>query len=135
VDALFFQTRPEDAFGVASSDDLPTEPVADALRLEDSAPLLVLAQTLGVEAKIRPLRDATCRSFPVWQLSHELTQRIARLDDEEIDAAAERWRKHSEAGLDADLYELARCLADLRSAVRSGAEGERLFVLLEERAW
>jgi len=135
VDALFFLTRSEAALGVASSDDLPSEPVADALHLEDPSPLLGLAGVLGVEAKIRPLRDATCRSFPVWRLGPEITQCIAGLDDAGIDAAAERWLEHSRASLDADLYELARCLADLQSAIRSGDAAEKLFVLLEERAW
>ena len=135
MDALFFLTRSEDALGVASSDDLPTEPVADALRLEDPSPLLGLARVLGVEARVRPLRDATCRSFPVWQMGSELSHRIAGLDDAEIDAAAERWQVHSETSLDADLYELTGCLADLRNALRGGDTGERLFVLLEERAW
>jgi hypothetical protein len=135
VDALFFLTRSEAALGVASSDDLPSEPVADALHLEDPSPLLGLASVLGVEAKIRPLRDATCRSFPVWQLGREITQCIAELDAPEIDAAAERWLELSEASLDADLFELAGCLTDLQSAIRGGDAGERLFVLLEERAW
>lgn len=135
MDALFFLARSEDALGVASSDDLPSEPVADALRLVDPSPLLGLAQALGVGAKMRPLRDATCRSFPVWQLGREITHCIAGFDDAEIDAAAERWHKHSETGLDADLYELAGCLADLRDALRNGDTGEKLFVLLEERAW
>jgi hypothetical protein len=135
VDALFFLTRSEAALGVASSDDLPSEPVADALHLKDPSPLLGLASVLGVEAKIRPLRDATCRSFPVWQLGREITQCIAGLDAPEIDAAAERWLEHSEASLDADLFELAGCLTDLQSAIRGGDAGERIFVLLEERAW
>jgi len=120
---------------VASSDDLPSEPVADALHLDDPSPLLGIAHALGVAAKIHPLRDATCRSFPVWQLGREVTRCLAELDDEEIDDAAERWRKHSETSLDADLYQLAGCLADLRNAVRNSDSGERLFVLLEERAW
>jgi len=120
---------------VASSDDLPSEPVADALRLEDPSPLLGLAHAFGVDGEIRPLRDASCRSFPVWQLGCAITASIAGLEDAEIDAAALRWREHSEASLDADLYELAGLLADLRAAIRNGDSGERIFVLLEERAF
>lgn len=135
MDALFFLTVRDEALGVASSDDLPCEPVTDALRVEDPSPLSALAEVLGAEARIRPLRDATCRSFPVWALGREFTRRVAQLDDEGIDEIAERWRKHAGASLDADLYETATCLADLRNAARSGEANEALFVLLEERAW
>jgi len=135
MDALFFLTRREDALGVASSDDLPSEPVADALRLDDPSPLRGLATAVGVEARIRPLRDATCRSFPVWELGLEVARRIAGLADDAIDEAAVRWLKQAEASLDADLYELSSCLSDLRDAIRAGGDAESLFVLLEERAW
>lgn len=135
MDALFFLSRREDALGVAASDDLPSEPVADALRMEDPSPLSGLADLLGVSPSVRPLRDATCRSFPVWDLGPRLALRIAALGDDEIDDLAERWQKHAETSLDADLYELVGCLGDLREAVRRGSEGECLFVLLEERAW
>ena len=136
MDALFFLTRREDALNVASSDDLPWEPVTDALSLEDPSPLVGLAEVLGVEPRVRPLRDATCRSFPVWDLGSEITRRIAGLDDTEIEDAAERWQKRNGPALDADLYELAGCLGELRESIRAaGDEGETLFVLLEERAW
>ena len=135
MDAFFFLTRREGALKVASRDDLPSEPGADALRIEDPSPLLGLAEVLGVEHGARPLRDATCRSFPVWDLGSDLTQRIAGLDDTEIDDAAERWQKHDETSLDADLFELACCLGDLREALLGRSEAETLFVLLEERAW
>ncbi len=102
MDALFFLTRREDALNVASSDDLPWEPVTDALRLEDPSPLVGLAEVLGVEPRVRPLRDATCRSFPVWDLGSEITRRIAGLDDTEIEDAAERWQKRSGPALDDD---------------------------------
>ena len=135
MEALFFLTRRELALGVCASDDLPSEPVADALRIEDPSPLVGLADALQARGSVRPLRDATCRSFPVWDLGPELTRCIAALDDAEVDAAAERWQKRDETSLDADLYELASCLGDLRDAIRAGQEGETLFVLLEERAW
>lgn len=71
----------------------------------------------------------------MWDLGPELTDRVAALADDEIDDAAERWQKHAETSLDADLYELACCLGDLRETVRAGPEGCTLFVLLEERGW
>jgi hypothetical protein len=135
MDALFFLARREAAAGVTCSRDLPVDPAAEPLRLEEPSPLAGLARVLGVPPCVRPLRDATCRSFPVWELGAEITRRIAKLDDAEVDDVAERWQKHDETALDADLYELATCLGDLREAIRCGAEGESLFVLLEERAW
>jgi hypothetical protein len=135
MDALFFLARREDATGVAASDDLPSEPVTDALRLQDPSPLAGLAEVLGLEAKLRPLRDATCRSFPVWEFGGELLQRIAALEDDEIDVAGEQWRKHAGTSLDADLYEVTSCLTDLRDAASGRDALESIFVLLEERAW
>jgi hypothetical protein len=138
MDAIFFSCLKAAATGVASSDDLPSEPVTDPLQVADPSPLVDLAHLLAIEPPPRPLRDATCRSFPVWSLGRSLAARIGSLDDEEIDALAEAWRKQSGSSLDADLYELSSCLTDLRTAVRlseSGESGESLFVLLEERAW
>lgn len=135
MDALFFLARREAAVGVASSHDLPSEPAADALRLENPSALAGLAGVLGVEKRIRPLRDATCRSFPVWDLGAELTARIGALDDAQLDAAAERWHKNDATCLDADWSELADCLGDLRAAIRAREWGTTLFALLEERAW
>ncbi|MEE2674526.1 MAG: hypothetical protein VX466_12070 [Myxococcota bacterium] len=135
MDALFFLARREDALNVASSDDLPSEPVADALRIEGPAPLVGLGEILEVERRARPLRDATCRSFPVWDVGSGITQHIAGLDDDGVDDAAERWWKRHAKSLDADLFQIACCLSDLRDAIREGDPGETLFVLLEERAW
>jgi hypothetical protein len=135
MDALFFLARHDDALGVTSSEDLPSEPVSEALRLEDPSALAGLAEVLGVQHEVQPLQDATCRSFPVWDLGAAITARIAELDDTEIDDAAETWLKHNETSLDSQPYELACFLGDLREAIHSGYEGEILFVLLEERAW
>ncbi len=133
--AFFFLARREDALGVTSSHDLSCEPATEALRVEEPSPLAGLGHVLEVRTGPRPLCDATCRSFPVWDLGRDLTRKIGGLDDAEIDDAAERWQKHDETSLDADLYELVTCLGDLRDAVRAAEEGERLFVLLEERGW
>ena len=135
MDALFFLARGGDALGVTSSHDLPVDPAAAPLRLEDPSPLAGLAHVLDIERRARPLRDATCQSFPVWELGRDLTRRIAALGDAEIEDVAERWLKHDETSLDADLFELTTCLADLREAIRAAERGESLFVLLEERAW
>jgi hypothetical protein len=135
MEALFFSSLPDEATGVTSSHDLPGDLIAEALRIEDPSPLAGLARLLGVDRPPRPLRDATCRSFPVWALGPDLSTRLGSLGDDEIDDLAERWQKHDESSLDADLYELAGCLADLREAVRRLEPAESVFVLLEERAW
>ncbi len=135
MDAWFFLARPEAARDVSSSHDLPVAAAAEPLRIEDPSPLAGLANLLGASGRARPLRDATCRSFPVWQMGAELSQRIAALGDAEIDDTAERWQKHDETSLDADSFELAMCLADLREAIRNGDPEDVLFVLLEERPW
>jgi hypothetical protein len=135
MDALFFLSSRDDAIGVSASDDLPSEPVADALRLEDPSALRELALILGVERPPKPLRDATCRSFPVWELGPALGNRLSALSDAAIDDTAEQWQKSAETSLDADLYELAGCLGDLRQALREAAPSDALYVLLEERAW
>ena len=135
MDAIFFSCLKAAAIGVGSSDDLPCDPATEPLRLSDLSPLVSLAHLLGVEDPPRPLRDATCRSFPVWTLGSELASQIRSLDDGAIDALAESWQKQSGSSLDADLFELCTCLADLRRALRGCDDGESLFVLLEERAW
>lgn len=135
MEALFFSSLPDEATTVTSSHDLPGDPISEALRIEDPSPLAGLARLMDAERDPRPLRDATCRSFPVWALGTDLSNRIGSLGDDEIDDLAERWQKHDEASLDADLYELASFLGDLREAVRRLEPAESVFVLLEERAW
>ena len=135
MDAIFFLCPRSDAASVTCSRDLPVDPAADPIRLEEPSPLAGLARVLGASPRVRPLRDATCRSFPVWELGDEVSSRIAALDDTELDDVAERWQKHDETALDADLYELANCLGDLRRAVREAGPDDALFAVLEERPW
>ena len=104
MEIVFFLARPEQARGVASSDDLPGEPAAEPVEADGPDALAGLAAALELEGPaVRPLRDATCRSYPVWRLARPLCERLARLSDAEIDAAAERWRPRA----DADLHERA----------------------------
>ena len=143
MDAVFFIAERADACRVGSSSELLSDPVGDPLRLADPMPLVGLAEALGVEHRVRPLRDATCRSFPVWDLGREIPIRLAVLDETEIDETAEQWHKSYPASFDADLYELTTCLTDLReascevlrNAMGEGNSAEALFVLLEERAF
>jgi hypothetical protein len=139
VEAVFFVGGSVDALAVASSDDLDlalhVPLAAETLTLTDPSPLVGLGEILGADRRVGPLRDATCRSFPVWDLGSEIAQRLAALDDAMIDLVAARWHAKHASSLDADLYELSTCLADLRDAIRRADAGHRVFVLLEERAF
>jgi hypothetical protein len=133
MDVVFFLSRAVDAVGVTSSHDPTVEPAADPLRVADPSVLLALCECLGVRARLEPLRDATCRSFPVLGLGADLARRLARLDDDGRDRIAADWKARAAEGLDADPWELACCLRDLGEAVRDADDGERLFALLEDR--
>jgi len=132
--AVFFLARREDALGVASSHDLPADPATEPLRLDDPTPLQAFGACLGESARLRAVRDASCRSFPVFEVTRAAARRVAALDDEAIDEAAAHWKRLAADRVDADPWELAGRLQDLRTALRTRAQGERLFVLLEDRA-
>ena len=85
MDATFFTARLHDAMGVSAWDDIPEEPAAESLRIADPRALTTLARLLCGEGEgvVAPLRDATCRSFPVWAFDPALSRRIALLADEE----------------------------------------------------
>ena len=132
MEIVFFVARPEEAQAVASSADLPGDPAAEPIAVDSPEGLVALGAALGTTgAVLRPLRDATCRSYPVWILSRALCERLARLDDEELDAVAGKWQP----GADADWHERASCLGELRDGLSRKAPDERLFALLEERAF
>ena len=138
MEAIFFVSRPEDAVGVACADELPGDSAAEPLVLESLGALSGLLEALLGRASdaLRPVRDATCRSFPVWAFSDETSDAISRLDALATERVARSWHEHAADSLgDADLYDLSLCIEDLRDALRLRAPGERLFVLLEEKAW
>jgi hypothetical protein len=138
MDATFFTAPRHAAMGVSAWDDIPDEPAAEPIRLGDPAALSVLGSLLCPEgsAPVAPLRDATCRSFPVWSFDPALSRRLAELDDTQIEGLAERWLEDPGcAGMEVDLYELSTLLEDLRRALRERTDPEEeLFVLLEQKA-
>ena len=136
MDATFFTTDLERALGVFTYDDLPVDPAGDPVRVPSPGFVFALIALLGGDRarQARPLRDATCRSFPIWDLGPHVSERLARADDPEIDTLAAAWLAMGEA-VDSDAYELALLLGEIRAALRCRAAGERLFVLLEERAF
>ena len=119
-------------------DDLPTDPAAEAVRIPSPAVLTALAELMCGEARgvVTPLRDATCRSFPVWAFDPGFSRALADLPDSAIEGLAEDWLEHvSCAELDADVYELCMLLTDLRQAVGEHLDpAQQLFVLLQETA-
>jgi hypothetical protein len=138
MEAIFFVSRPEDAMGVTCVEDLPGDSAAEPLLLESLGALSGLVEALlgGASDALRPMRDATCRSFPVWAFSDETHEAISQLDAVATEQVARSWHEYAADSLgDADLYDLSLCLEDLRDALRLRAPGERLFVLLEEKAW
>jgi hypothetical protein len=138
MEAIFFVCGAGEAHDVRSSDDVPGEPAAEPLAVASPGALAGLVHALAPEARgaLRQLRDATCQSFPVWTFARELASALASLDEREVDAIAERWlASHADDLGDADLYELSLCIAGLRDALGASADGARLFVLLEEKAW
>ena len=138
MEAVFFVSRPEDARTVASIDDLPDGPASEAVVVDSPGAVSSLVTALGAEQSggVRPLRDATCQSFPVWLFSREFCKALEALDDDDLDAVAWRWKTGAEEDLrDPDLFELAICLGELRDALRHREPEERLFVLLEEKAF
>ena len=134
MEIVFFVSRLDEALGVASSDDLPGDIAAEPMESDGPAGLTSLASALGVEPTgraARPLRDATCRSFPVWQLDDDMCRRLAALDEATLDECAMKWSPNAVS----DLHERASCLSDLQRALHESADDERLFALFEERAF
>ena len=118
--------------------DVPCEPAGESVRIGSTRVLSALARSLcGSEASdVQPLRDATCRSFPVFEFSSGVSKTLAALPETRIDAIAESWLADSSwQGTDIDLYETACLLTNIRDALRdSEAPDAPLFVLLEEKA-
>lgn len=141
MEATFFISKPAQAAGVLQYDDIPTEPIGEPLSMESTAGLAALARAVMGEdadaAGLRPLRDATCQSYPIVSFEPPVIRAIAQLKDSEIDEVAERWLEIApwDDG-EIDVYELSQCLEELREGLgRVRGLGERLYILLEEKAW
>ena len=130
---VFFMATPDDAMRVASSDDLPGDFACEPIEGEGFEALASLAEALGAEARrpARMLTDATCRSFPVWLVGREVVKALGAIGDDAIESAAQKWQP----GGDADAYERSVCLGELRAALQTADEAERLCVLFEQSAF
>jgi hypothetical protein len=138
VEATFFACRREDAIGVSSIDDLPCDPAGESIRIESPGIMTALAKSVcGPSAKnVEPLRDATCRSFPVFEFSKTVSDAISDLSDARVDEVSQVWFADPNwRGADIDLHELGCLLADIRGALsEQTGRAACLFVLLEEKA-
>jgi len=136
MEATFFACQRSEAMGVCAVDDLPCEPAGESLPIGSPGVLIALARILGAEAGVRPLRDATCRSFPVFEFASSVTRDLGQLSDSGIDDAAESWLADPcWQGCDVDLFEASTLLCEIRSALKAAESPEAgLFALLEEKA-
>jgi len=146
MEATFFTCPRADAVGVSAIDDLPCEPAGESVRIESAGVLSALARTLcgDEQSRVEPLRDATCRSFPVFEFAGSVPQALTELAESRIDEIAEAWlADESWQGADIDLHETACLIAEIRDALvearqqtvgDSGSPEPSLFVLLEEKA-
>ncbi len=138
MEVTFFACPREEAIGVGAIDDLPCEPAGESIRTESLGILSALARTLCGEdaSKVMPLRDATCRSFPVFEFAGNVSKTLLALPETAIDEVAERWLADASwRGNDTDLYEASTLLCDIRRALQEPEAGKfKLFVLLEEKA-
>ncbi len=141
MEATFFISSANRAAGVLQYDDIPTEPIGEPLSMTSTQPLVALARAVAGEERVasslRPLRDATCQSYPIVQFEPVVVRALATLKDSEIDPVAELWLSLAnwEEG-EIDLYELSQCVEELRAGLGHVRDlAERLYILLEEKAW
>lgn len=139
MEATFFVANHREATAVRQYEDIQTEPLSEPLGIPTPATLVALATTISGagQAALQPLRDATCQSYPIFSFAPAVVRALRDLKEGEIDALAERWLELGgwREG-DVDLYELGQVLQDLRAGLGGvRALGDRLFILLEEKAW
>ncbi len=139
MEATFFIANPKQAAGVLQYDDIPTEVIGESIPISSPRALVALAAAVSGEPQgpLQPLRDATCQSYPIFCFAGKIVRALASLKDGEIDPLAARW--FEDAGWDegeVDLHELGEFLQELRSGLAGVRDlGDRLFILLEEKAW
>lgn len=139
MEATFFVAKQQQAVGVRHFGDLPVDPVTDPLQIPSIKVLIALASVvLGQDqGPMQPLRDATCQSFPIFTFEPAVVDTISRYSEQEIDDAARLWLDSAawDDG-DVDLYELSLFLKELQDGIRMIRNiGERLYILLEEKAY
>jgi hypothetical protein len=139
MEATFFVAKQQQAVGVRHFGDLPADPVTEPLQIPSAEVLIALASVvLGRDqGPMQPLRDATCQSFPIFTFEPAIVDTIGRYSEQEIDGTAQLWLDSAawDDG-DVDLYDLSLFLKELQDGIRMIRNiGERLFILLEEKAY
>jgi hypothetical protein len=139
MEATFFVAKQQQAVGVRHYDDLPVDPIGEPLQISSFKTLLALASAVsGTEqGPIQPLRDATCQSFPIFTFEPGVVAALAKVDEADLDGIAQLWLDTADwDDQDPDLYELSDFLRDLQSGIGTIRNlGERLYILLEEKAY
>jgi len=139
MEATFFVSNQKQAVRVRQYDDLPVDPIGEPLCIPSLKALVALASALSGEEQgpMQPLRDATCQSFPIFTFEPGVVRALANLSEESIDEIAQSWieRANWDEG-DVDLHELSNFLKELQEGLGAIRNlGERLYILLEEKAY
>lgn len=139
MEATFFVAKQQQAIGVRHYDDLPVEPIGEPLEIASCKTLVALAAAIsgGEQGPLQPLRDATCQSFPIFTFEPSVVKALTNLIEDDIDDIARLWLETAEwDGGDPDLYELSDFLKELKAGIGTIRNlGERLYILLEEKAY
>ncbi len=139
MEATFFVSNQKQAVRVRHYDDLPVDPIGEPLSIPSTKALVALASALAGEEQgpMRPLRDATCQSFPIFTFEPTVVRALAKLPEEKIDEIAQSWLDGAnwDEG-EVDLFELSDFIKELRDGLAAIRNlGEQLFILLEEKAY
>ena len=90
MEATFFVAKQQQAIGVRQYDDLPVEPIGEPLEIPSFKTLVALAAAVSGDAQgpMKPLRDATCQSFPIFSFEPSVIKALANATEDEIDDIA-----------------------------------------------
>ncbi len=139
MEATFFVAKQQQAVGVLNYDDLPVEPIGEPLKIPSFKTLVALASAVsgGAEDPIKPLRDATCQSFPIFSFEPSVVNALANAVEDDFDKIARLWLDTADwEDQGPDLYELSEFLKELKEGIGTIRNlGERLYILLEEKAY
>jgi hypothetical protein len=139
MEATFFVAKQQQAIGVRQYDDLPVEPIGEPLEIPSFKTLVALAAAVSGDAQgpMKPLRDATCQSFPIFSFEPSVIKALANATEDEIDDIARLWLDDADwDDQGPDLYELSEFLRELKAGIGAIRNfGERLYILLEDKAY
>lgn len=140
MEATFFVARHQQAVGIRHYDDLPVEPIGEPLEVVSFKTLIALTQALAgtdQEGPLLPLRDATCQSFPIFTFPPSVAKALANVVEDDLDDIAQVWLESADWDEEGpELCELSDFLKELKVGIGAIRNlGERLYILLEEKAY